>query len=271
MINGKLFESFYTVDVVVNWFSAESGIKIHEWFSWQEGDAVELLDRIPTFRVTPGFFNYVEEGFNPLPKALLEAIEDKTVYVSKGKTRRYAFAAAISDGERSLVFKVDPDNELEEEKVPDFKSRLKSKDDMKLLSRIERIATSKFSFKGQPAKTDKQPFWLLTKEHIGLTRRESRLKQRLLFELSRLSKEKNSKRVAYFYTMLFPHLDFDIVDLSLSREQMIEHMEERIRASGWNRELEDLGTELVKFGKSSLDAWYKMLEIPDVKEQKHDA
>lgn len=170
----------------VNWTEgAEYAYQVYEPFEWKEEDPLECIRRVPALKVTPSFFDYLENGLNELPEQLFLDLKDER--------NPYCFIA--SDGLRSIVI------DTLGYQTPMRKSRLRYDDERMILRylRYEEVKTYNME-----SPTEHLALFALPPHTMrGLTRAEREKKQLLMEALYGLKEAKKAK--IFYYYIEFDH------------------------------------------------------------------
>jgi hypothetical protein len=184
----------YLHDVWVNWFEgAIKSYEVPEFHEWRKNDPINLLDQLPFFLVKEGFFDYVQDGINPLSTDLVETIRGNG-YIRRNNKRIAINVFAITDGERVLAV------DLLDSNTPQKKSRLIPRQEEELLKKVKGERPTKFEY--TPIPEDNEVDFTIPPEAFmrGLTRKE-REKKSLLFEALLLSfADENISKLRYWYS-----------------------------------------------------------------------
>jgi hypothetical protein len=249
----------YAYDVWVNWVDGMcKGFAVPEYHEWDKSDEVELMVQLPILYVTTELFDDIENGFDPLPKAMLEEIYRKSARAVNNKEVRVDYAAVLTDGERYLAFDTDGEH------VPNLKSRLMPRQERLVADQIEFTEPKDFGYKPEKIEVDKTlvgKILSLEPVHmVGLTRRERQMKELLMDCLFQLSCSDNIEEVRYWFTDLFWGMKDDIVVETLTIEQMVYDMTDYLQ-DGWDEQHEEFGTKLAKYFDNYYGLWEDLYKV----------
>ena len=179
---------------------------------------------VPALKVTPAFFDYVENGLNELPEALFLDLEDYQ--------NPYCFI--ISDEKRSLVV------DTLGYHTPIRKSRMLFEEETLMLRYLRYELMREYTYE-QPEE-EITLYTLSPKYMLGLTR-EEREKKYLLMEAMYLLKNESKAKIFYYF-MEFDSISYqDVKNLKKAAllEQFVQLMKE-----GWTEKHEYLLHLLLK-------------------------
>lgn len=253
----------YLHDVYVNWVDGGSrSHEIPEYFEWKDGDPVEMFDEIMLVRVTPKFFNILNDGYEVIPNELLKMVYNTAKRINPNTKRRnqVAYAFVASDGEHAIVINTEGDDK------PNLKSRLVIRHETLALEMVNDIGKI-YDFDGELSDCEEDnslEAMILSsspKDYIGLTRIEKEMKQIVFDCLYNLSLSKNIAEVKYWYIELFPEMIGDEILEKVQAESMILDMFDYLR-QGWSKRHEEWGTLAVKYEPNDIytDEWKDLVK-----------
>jgi len=249
----------YLHDVWVNWADGmNKGYNIPEFHEWNnKKDEIELMDQIPLVYVTSELFDFIENDFDVLPDLLLAAIKEKAYRRKNHERENVTYAAIVTDGKGVMAI------DTNDEKVPNFKSRLIPRQDQIVFQMIEGKNPSSYLFEGSSVETGDLTaagrIINIDNVHMyGLTRKEKEMKELLVENLFRLLCSENQKEVEYFFTELFPKVN----PAGMTIEGMVESMS-IFAKKGWSEEHETFGATLAKYFDSYDDAIEKGKKVEE--------
>lgn len=183
----------YAFDVWLNW--SDGAIKhyqIPQFHEWHKHDKIDLMERIPFFKVKEGFYDYVLDGNFELPEDLIISVNCQAFY-RKNDKRYYSNAFIICDGKRVLA--VDPGNS----KTPNRKSYLIPRHERTIIDMLIQKEPIKFEYTPVDATEND---YMNPPNHFmyGLTRLERDLKSLLIEGLLISLGDNDLSKARYWYS-----------------------------------------------------------------------
>lgn len=168
---------YYYYDILLNF---NEGNELYEFYEWEEKDSVELIKKIPLYRVSTQVLKDQIKYQTEFDSSLLDAIEKKTILKSNSRNLEYAFL--LSDSKNALAI------ELNKEGKVISRSKLLLSDEINLNEMM-------FTMKETKLKYEK-----IKKYSTRLEIRQiAKIKKLIKCEIDTLYKSKNISKLKYLY------------------------------------------------------------------------
>ncbi len=193
---------YYFYDLLIN-FQDEA---IYEFYEWEEKDSIELIKKIPLFKISNNDFKDLLKYRVKFNIELLNKIKNKTLLKNNNETIEYAFLA--SDGKNALAL------ELDKEGVVIATSKL-------LLSDEINLSEIMFTIKEVKLEYHKQNKYKVRK----FIRQVENIKKIIKIEIDNLYKAKSLSKLKYLYLEWFGEISNDC---DYIYNKMIKELENKI-------------------------------------------
>jgi hypothetical protein len=250
-------------DVQFNWVDGGSRRhEIPEYHEWKKGDTLELYDSVPVVKVEPALFNALEDGYEEIPKELLEFVHKVARRINPETHRKnqveYCFVA--TDGKNVIAINTEGDNK------PNLKSRLNLRHDQFVIGDLApdmEVLECTFTPEEYDVNESLEAYIMASvpEDNIGLTRTEKEMKQIVLEGLYNLSLSENKAEVFYWFVELFPDLNKPVTLAAMTIETMIKEMFSYLR-KGWTKDHQYWGSLIVKVAPNDIykDEWAALVK-----------
>lgn len=251
-IKEVLFTLLYMRDVWVNWFDNEEfGYNVCSFHEWRKDDFIELLDKVPVIKVDSNDFSKVENSLDDLPENLLADVRELAAVRKNNELSSLEYCFLLTDSNRSLLI------DTLGEKKPIRKSRLIPRHSKMVRELVSTVDIAEYDFS---CIDDKNVGF----EHIGLSRKERKLRNILLDSFERLSTQEDINKLIYYYSEWdfenYKNLtDFTFKDLKnkLYRELSV----------GWSKKHEDFASLIIKGNIDLEEDWDNEIHHLDTKKK----
>lgn len=168
----------YYYDVILNWNEE----KILEFYEWNDTDPLELIKKIPIFRVKHKTFIELSSHTSKVNSEFLSSIQDKTLISGKNIINKIPFAALFTDNKNVIAI------EFNEEGISTNFSKLLIDDELNILEIAYTLRDIELSIETiKPLKRS------------SILRQEEEAKKVIKLELDNLYEKKDIHKLKYLY------------------------------------------------------------------------
>ncbi|MCM1052392.1 MAG: DUF3603 family protein [Ruminococcus sp.] len=168
----------YFYDIILNWNEEI----FYDFYEWNDNDPLELIKKIPLFRVKPKVLNDLMTNKVMVNEEFLKQIKDKTLTGDKSIVNKIPYAALITDNKSAIAL------EFNDEGLSIMGSKLLLDDDLNVLEVAYNLREYPLEYK------------IIEEKHIdsGL-RQEIEAKKIINLEIDNLYQNKDIAKLKYLY------------------------------------------------------------------------
>lgn len=169
--------NFY-YDIILNW----SELNAYSFYEWNDTDYLELIKKIPIFKIKHQNFINICENKVKVDKEFLESIKDKTLISGKNIINKIDYAALFTDSKNVIAL------EFNQEGISISRSKLLIDDELNLLETLYNLKETNFNYEIiENLKTNK------------ILRQECEAKRVIALEINNLYQNKDISKLKYLY------------------------------------------------------------------------
>lgn len=191
----------YYYDIILNWNEK----KILEFYEWDDTDPLELIKKIPIFRIKHKTFIDISTHISKVNTDFLTSIEDKTIISGKNIVNKIPYAAIFTDNKNVIAI------EFNENGISTNFSKLLVDDELNILEIAYTLKDCDLSF--ELIKPIKRSTCL---------RQEEEAKKIIKLELDNLYEKKDIHKLKYLYYEYKSEKEEDIDEIYQTLKSKIE-------------------------------------------------
>ncbi len=168
----------YYYDIILNW----NDLRAYEFYEWNDTDYLELIKKIPLFKIKHKSFVDILTHNIKLNKDVMDIIQDKTLLSGKNLVSKIPYACLVTDGKNVLAL------EFREDGTSINRSKLLLDDEINILEVTYNLKEYNFMYEVQEEI-----------EMNKMLRQEMEAKHLIMLEINNLYQNKDDAKLRYLY------------------------------------------------------------------------
>ncbi len=168
----------YYYDIILNWNDSRA----YEFYEWNDTDYLELIKKIPLFKIKHKAFIEILTHNIKLDKEIMDIIQDKTLLSGKNLVSKISYACLITDGKNVLAL------EFRDDGTSINRSKILIDDEINILEVTYNLKEYNFLYE------------LLNELDMNnMLRQEREAKHLIMLEVNNLYKNRDEAKLKYLY------------------------------------------------------------------------
>ena len=168
----------YYYDIILNWNDSRA----YEFYEWNDTDYLELIKKIPLFKIKHKAFIEILTHNIKLDKEIMDIIQDKTLLSGKNLVSKISYACLITDGKNVLAL------EFRDDGTGINRSKILIDDEINILEVTYNLKEYNFLYE------------LLNELDMNnMLRQEREAKHLIMLEVNNLYKNRDEAKLKYLY------------------------------------------------------------------------